>query len=76
MTEIEYIRPHPVVESRWKENKYVPEIMTVDGNFVLGKPLDSYEEAMKVATVKAEEIKNAMIATCREFTKHLTRAKI
>lgn len=72
---LEDIKPRPVVESKWREKKYTPEVATLDGNFILWASFDNYDEAMEFAEVKTKEIKDAMIETCRSFTKHLVRAK-
>jgi len=75
MIELLDILPRAVVESRWKTQQFVPEVLTLDGNFIVGSPESSHEEAMKIAKQKTEEITNEMIKTCRLLTSKLNKAK-
>ena len=63
------------VESRWREGKYVPEVLTVDGNFVCGPPESTHEAATDVAEKQAQAIIDGMIEVCRGFTSGMKKAK-
>ena len=67
--------PRAVVESRWREGKYVPEVLTVDGNFVCGPPESTHEAATDVAEKQAQAIIDGMIEVCRGFTSGMKKAK-
>lgn len=68
-------RPRPVVESRWKEKKYVPEVMFDGRNYVLGPPHSTHEDAMKLAEEKVELMIKDMLAVGHQHVAGLKLAK-
>lgn len=70
-----HFMPRPVVESRWKQKEYVPEVITVDGNFVVGPPVATHVEAEAIARERADEITMAMLLVCRDITKFMRKAR-
>jgi len=77
MTKIEeyHFLPSPVVESRWKEKKFVPEVLTADGNFIVGEPCNTHGEATTIALIVSEEITAKMLEVCRKITSRYKKAK-
>jgi hypothetical protein len=70
-----HFMPRPVVESRWQKKEYVPEVMTVDGNFVVGPPVGTHAEAEAIAKERADQITASMLDACRNITKLMRKAK-
>ena len=65
----------PVVETRFREKKYVPEMATLNENYILHEPFNSHDEAKAYAEAKAKELKDKIEAVIKTFVAHYPKAK-